>query len=448
MDPKMVPFYGSHERFKTGEDTPAAYLERCLATIAAREPEVGAFVMLDAQSARQQAEQSTARWRSGKQLSSIDGMPVGIKDIIETADMPTQMGSPIYDGWQSGRDAASVFALREAGAVIVGKTVTAEFATLSPRGTRNPWDTQRTPGGSSSGSAAAVGAGMLPAALGTQGLGSIIRPASYCGAVGFKPSVGAVNRSGSHDGISQSAHGALAATLEDAWILLREIVDRIGGDPGLPGLEGPSLPPEARKPARLALLQTPGWDEAHPQVKAKLREHLDCLRGHDVKVLEPGRDAVATRIERDLAGALKGSLGINTFEMKWPLNTYSKRDASKLSPFLRGRLADAERMTLADYRALIAERERVRGIWASVAGDIDAVVTLSADAPAPVGLNSSGNPMFAVPSSYLGSPSASLPLIMVEGLPVGLQAIGFPSRDADLLATARWLVDTLGRAHA
>jgi Asp-tRNA(Asn)/Glu-tRNA(Gln) amidotransferase A subunit family amidase len=441
MSPSMVPFHSQVGRFKSGEDTPSAYLERCLTTLAAREPDVGAFVTLIADSARAQAEQSTARWRNGKQLSSIDGMPVGIKDVLETADMPTQMGSPLYDGWQSGRDAASVFALREAGAVIVGKTVTAEFATLSPRGTRNPWDKQRTPGGSSSGSAAAVGAGMLPAALGTQGLGSIIRPASYCGVVGLKPSVGAVNRSGSHDGISQSSHGALAATLEDAWIMLREIVDRIGGDPGMPGLEGPSSPPEPRQPARLALLQTPGWDKAHPQVKMKLQEHLDRIRERGVKVLEPAKDAVASLIERELAGTLKGSLGLNTYEMKWPLNTYSKKDASKLSAFLRGRLADAERMTLADYRALIAERERVRGIWAAVAGDIDAVVTLSADGPAPVGLDSSGDPMFAVPSAYLGSPSVSLPLMMVEGLPVGLQLIGFPNRDADLVGISRWVTN-------
>src|SRR5258708_39952036 len=161
-------------------------------------------------------------------------MPIGIKDIIETADMPTEQGSPLFVGWRSARDAASVAALREAGAVIVGKTVTTEFAATEPRGTRNPHDLRRTPGGSSSGSAAGVAAGMMSAALGTQVLGSTIRPASYCGCIGFKVSLGALNRGGSHDGLSQSATGVLAATLEDAWQVAYEIAIRAGGDPGYP----------------------------------------------------------------------------------------------------------------------------------------------------------------------------------------------------------------------
>lgn len=443
----MISFHDRTHHFRSGADTPSSYLEQCLATIGAREPEVGAFVCLSIESARRQAAGSTDRWRAGNPISSIDGMPIGIKDIIETADMPTQMGSLVYDGWRSGRDAASVFALREAGAVIVGKTVTAEFATLSPRGTRNPWDLRRTPGGSSSGSAAAVGAGMLPAALGTQGLGSIIRPASYCGTVGFKPSVGAVNRSGSHDGISQSSHGVLASTLEDAWIVLREIVERIGGDPGMPGLDGPLAPPTPRRPARLALLKTSGWSDVPAPILGSFESILRMLREHGVEVLEPGRDDVATRVEDMLAGALKGTLGLNTYEMKWPLNTYSRNDPDKLSPFLRSRLADAERMTLSDYRSLLAERERVRNKYMAEAEQIEGVITLSADAPAPIGLASSGNPMFSVPSAYLGCPSVSLPLIMADGVPVGVQVIGFAGRDAELISIARWVVAAQLNGH-
>jgi Asp-tRNA(Asn)/Glu-tRNA(Gln) amidotransferase A subunit family amidase len=443
----MISFYDHTHHFRSGADTPSSYLERCLATIGEREPDVGAFVCLDIENARRQAASSTERWRAGNPLSSIDGMPIGIKDIIETADMPTQMGSPVYDGWRSGRDAASVFALREAGAVIVGKTVTAEFATLSPRGTRNPWDPRRTPGGSSSGSAAAVGAGMLPAALGTQGLGSIIRPASYCGAVGFKPSVGAVNRSGSHDGISQSAHGVLASTLEDAWIVLREIVERIGGDPGMPGLDGQLTPPTQRRPKRLALLKTSGWGDVPARVLEPFESLLGMMREHGVEILDPDRDDVAIRVKHMLAGALKGTLGLNTYEMKWPLNSYNKNDPDKLSPFLRTRLADAERMTLSDYRSLLAERERVRNMYIAEADQIEGVITLSADAPAPIGLTSSGNPMFSVPSAYLGCPSVSLPLIMADGLPVGVQLIGFAGRDAELVSLARWIVAANSNRH-
>ena len=186
-------------------------------------------------------------------------MPIGIKDIIETIDMPTENGSPLFAGFRGHRDAASVAALREAGAVIVGKTVTTEFAWMQPRATRNPWDLTRTPGGSSSGSAAAVAVGAVSVGIGTQVFGSILRPASFCGCFGFKPTVGAINRGGSHDALSQSTHGPLAASLADAWAVAYEISRRAGGDPGYPGLYGPPTCPAPSKPRRLAVLETPGW---------------------------------------------------------------------------------------------------------------------------------------------------------------------------------------------
>ena len=262
--PQAIPFFSAAANFAASSDTPREYLERCLARLEAFEPGVGAFVCHDIAAARTAANRSTARWRDGRPLSPIDGMPLGIKDIIETADMPTEQGSPLFVGWHSGRDAASVAALREAGAVILGKVVTKEFAATEPRGTRNPWDSERTPGGSSSGSAAAVACGMVPAALGTQVVGSILRPASFCGCVGFKPSVGGINRSGSYDYFSQSCTGVLAASLEDAWLVAVNIAARAGGDPGYPGLQGPSEPHPPQRPRSLAVLQTSGWEDAAP----------------------------------------------------------------------------------------------------------------------------------------------------------------------------------------
>ena len=202
--PQPMPFFTAAADFAAGRDTPREFLERCLARLEAFEPAVGAFVCRDVATARAAADRSVARWREGRPLSPIDGMPLGIKDIIETTDMPTEQGSPLFVGWRTRRDGASVAALREAGAVILGKVVTTEFAATEPRGTRNPWDQERTPGGSSSGSAAAVACGMVPAALGTQVVGSILRPASFCGCIGFKPSVGGINRGGSYDYFSQS----------------------------------------------------------------------------------------------------------------------------------------------------------------------------------------------------------------------------------------------------
>jgi len=176
--PQLLPFFSAAAAFAAGGDTPRAFLERCLERLAEYEPTVQAFVCHDIAAARSAADRATERWRAGRSLSPIDGMPIGIKDIIETVDMPTGQGSPLWEETRTGRDAASVAALREAGAVILGKTVTTEFASSEPLGlTRNPWDPPRTPGGSSSGSAAAVGCGMVPAALGTQVVGSIIRPA-------------------------------------------------------------------------------------------------------------------------------------------------------------------------------------------------------------------------------------------------------------------------------
>jgi Asp-tRNA(Asn)/Glu-tRNA(Gln) amidotransferase A subunit family amidase len=353
------------------------------------------------------------------------------------------MGSDLYEGWRSERDAASVHALREAGAVVVGKTVTTEFAATVPRGTRNPWDRTRTPGGSSSGSAAAAACGMLPAALGTQGLGSILRPASYCGCVGFKPTFGAVNRGGSLDSVSQSAHGALASNVEDAWLMLRAIVDRIGGDPGFAGLQGPADPPAPVKPKRLAVLRTAGWPEADPGAKRALAMLIDRLHGEGVELFMGDNHAGVAAVEQALVRSLAASLQLNAWDMRWPLNTYRDRDASKVSTVMLGRLAEAESMSHADYRELLAERENARAVWRALAAEFDGAVSLSATGVAPVGLQSSGNAVFAVPSSYLGTPAVSLPLISVGGLPIGFQAMGFAGRDAELIGMARWLIGHL-----
>ena len=181
QSPPCGPYLAATAEFASGKHTPRQFLEDSLALLEQWEPRIGAFVCTNLPAARAAAERSTERWRAGKPASPIDGMPVGIKDIIETVDMPTEMGSALFAGWRSEKDAACVRALRDAGAVIIGKTVTTEFAASEPRGTRNPWDTARTPGGSSSGSAASVAAGIASAALGTQVISSTVRPASYCG---------------------------------------------------------------------------------------------------------------------------------------------------------------------------------------------------------------------------------------------------------------------------
>ena len=275
--PKLCSYFAAAAAFRTGKDDPRNFLERCIAVIEAQDPSIDAFVATNLDAARKVADEASERWKTGSTLSAIDGMPVGIKDIMETADMGTEQGSPLFTGWKGGRDCAAVVALREAGAVIVGKTVTTEFAATHPGGTRNPWDLERTPGGSSSGSAASVAAGMLPAALGTQVIGSILRPASYCGCFGYKPSIGGINRGGSFDEFSQSSSGVLAATLEETWSVGREISARAGGDPGFPGISGPLKAPAPKYPRRIALLETAGWEKANNEAKQALMEGRKLL---------------------------------------------------------------------------------------------------------------------------------------------------------------------------
>jgi Asp-tRNA(Asn)/Glu-tRNA(Gln) amidotransferase A subunit family amidase len=409
--PVARPYLAATAKFASGDDNPREFLERCLKALDAWEPQIGAFVNLNIPAARAAADASTARWRAGKPVSAIDGMPMGIKDVIETVDMPTEMGSPLFKDWRSMKDAASVVALRGAGAVILGKTATTEFAMTFPRGTRNPWNVAHTPGGSSSGSAAATAAGIISAGLGTQVIGSVLRPASFCGVVGYKPTVHALNRTGSHDPQSQSCTGILAASLEDAWQVAYEIAQRAGGDPGWPGLSGPERLPAAQKPRQVAFLETAGWAMADAAAKQCMQDAIERLR----------------------------AAGVKDFENRPFLQSCADRDIEKLSPPVRERFVKTAGMTLAQYREGLARRDEIRAAYAELAADCDACVALGAVGPAPEGLGSTGNPQMNVAASLLGIPAITLPVFTVNDMPLGLQVMGFANRDADAFAAAAWL---------
>ena len=425
---------------RAGKTTPRAYLDETLKRIADLDPVIGAFVKLNKDGAIKAADASTKRWRDGKPLSPIDGMPIAIKDIIETADMPTGQGSPMWEGQESRRDSASVHALREAGAIILGKTTTTEFAATHPwHKTKNPHDPGRTPGGSSSGSCAAVGSGMVPAGLGTQVVGSILRPSSFCGAVGFKPSVGAINRSGSHDHFSQSCQGAIGATLADTWAVLRAIADRAGGDPGFFGLSGDVNFSRRAKPARLGVLETGGWSHTTEGARKAFASAKEKLAKIGVELKSRADDPDIETLEKAIADAQPLTLAINAWEGRWPLNTYADLDASKLSQGARDRLKVAEATTQKQYGELIAKRTVARDAYAKVASRYDAFVTLGACGAAPIGLGSTGNTAMNVAASLLGCPALTLPLLHDEGLPLGLQLLGAADRDAALFDVANWI---------
>src|SRR6478752_3584910 len=313
---RALSFHDVTPRFRDGTDTPRAYLERCLETIEVREPVVKAFVTLNEPGARAAADASTARWKAARPLSPIDGMPIGIKDLLDTKDMPTQMGCEAFRGNFPKRDNAAVWALREAGAVILGKTTTAELGGSHPPATTNPFDPARTAGGSSSGSAAAIAARLIPAAIGTQVGGSIIRPAAFCGNVALKPTQGGINR-GERQATSMSTHGVHAGCIEDMWQVAIEIAERAGGDRGCLGLFGPRTTPAARKPERLIVLETAGWEQLDEATKGAFETLLEAAQRSGIQLLRRKESLLIDKLERAIAHAASVCNAITAWENRW-----------------------------------------------------------------------------------------------------------------------------------
>lgn len=419
---------------------PSQRLSACLERIDRREPEIRAFVSLARERARRDAEASDARWRARAPLSAIDGMTIAVKDVFETADMPTGQGSPLFEGTATGRDAACVLALREAGAVVLGKTTTTEFAASHPFApTANPHDVRRTPGGSSSGSAAAVAAGMAEAALGTQVVGSVVRPASYCGCIGYKPTSGTLNRGGCFDTLSGSTVGVFATRLGTAWAVAREIAERVGGDPGERTLAGPASLPPPRRPARLAVLETEGWPHATPGARAAFETLAAGLRAEGIEIVTRRQDCDLDALEAEGAEALSLSRTIITWESRWWLEACARTDAGRLSESARARLARGRAMTLREYEAALARRARLTERFAQLSAGYDGFLALAATGAAPLGLGSIGDPRTNTLASMVGAPALSLPVLSDDSLPLGLQLLAGPGADAGLMALAGWL---------
>jgi len=443
-NPNITSFASALPEIVSGKRTPREFLERCLTVIAAREKTVKAFVTLDAKGARKAADAATKRYRAGKPLSPVDGMPIAIKDIIATAGLPTQMGSPAFKGWQSGQDAACVAALRQGGAVIVGKTVTTEFAFGFSGPTTNPFDPGRTPGGSSSGSAAAVGAGMVPAGLGTQTQASTLRPASYCGAVGFKPTLGALHTGGIHPVSATCDHlGVLAATLEDAWRVASQVSLGIGS-PGNPFLSGAGARlPSPRKPRKLIRLYTRGWTEIDSDSEDAFNDTVAALKAAGIEIASRDNDAAVAKLEQELDAGVDEALAIVTYEMKWPYQDYVARFGNVIGKRIRDLMVEARKMTPAQYERLLANRRRVREFVRATLPDADGCITLAASGPAILGLEYTGSRTFLICGSWLGLPAFSLPLLQVNGLPLGVQLLGAPDGDGALCAVANWFMKGL-----
>ncbi len=333
---RPLTFHDAVPRFRDGSDTPRAYLERCLATIAEREPEVMAFAHLNEDGARAAADASTARYRAGAPLADRRAADRD-QGPDRDARHANRDGQRLLQGEPARADSALVQALREAGAVIVGKTVTTELGMSHPGPTRLPFDTRRTPGGSSSGSGAVISARMLPAAIGTQVLGSVIRPASFNANWALKPTQGGINR-GERQGFSQSTVGIHAGCGEDMWAIAVEIVKRVGGDPGAPGLYFTREDaPAPVVPRRLAVLETEGWAVAEPAAIAAFEQALDALRAQGVAILRRGDHPLLEALEQRVMGAMGLATDVCAYESAWSVANMMAKNPDALSASLKAR---------------------------------------------------------------------------------------------------------------
>ena len=411
-------------------------IDACLERIREVDDRVQAWAFLDADYARTQARAADERRLSGQPIGALHGVPIAIKDIFDTADMPTEYGSPIYAGRTPSRDATVVSLLRAAGAVIIGKTVTTEFAYFSPGKTRNPHSFEHTPGGSSSGSAAAVGADMVPLAIGSQTNGSTIRPAAYCGVVGFKPTHGLISR---HRALTLSRTldhvGLFANSVDDIALLAEQMVSYDENDPdtsprarvpfGQVAAEEPPLPP------MFAFIKTPMWERADQDTQEGFTEVIEHL-GSQVEEVELFPSAAdAWQWHQTIMGA----------EMAHNLEREWTSSHNLLSEQLRAQIERGREVRASDYLHTLSQIVPLNASFLELFEQrYDAIITPSAPSAAPKGLASTGDPSFCTLWTLCGMPAISLPLLQsANDLPIGVQLVGPRHGDARLLRTARWL---------
>jgi Asp-tRNA(Asn)/Glu-tRNA(Gln) amidotransferase A subunit family amidase len=407
-------------RIAAGELSSERLVRHCLDRIAERDGDVGAWEHVDPAAAVAQARVRDSTPPRGP----LHGVPVGVKDIIDTADMPTGYGSPIWRGHRPARDAACVALAREAGAVVLGKTVTTELAYFSPGRTANPHDLGRTPGGSSSGSAAAVADHMVPVAFGTQTAGSIIRPAAFCGVVGYKPSFGTISRSGVLPfAESLDTVGSLAGSVADAALLVSVAAAR----PDLLVRDGPGRAP------RVAVYRSAAWDQVSAGSKA-------ALDGAARRLAEAGGDVSDAALPEWFAELPEAQVTVMAFEAARSFAPERREHGDRLSPQLRALLDEGDGRSPAEYLDALGLAQAGRQELATLFERHDLILTPSAPGEAPAGLDSTGDPIFCRAWTLLGPPVLSVPgLRGADGMPVGVQLVGRPGDDARLLASAAWV---------
>ena len=422
------------DRLASGALRAMDLVRACLARISELEPQVGAWAWIDEGHALAQAERLDQWRQSGRSLGPLHGLPVGLKDVIDTKGIPTENGTPLDAGRVPAEDAWIVARLRAAGAIILGKTVTTECAFLHPGRTRNPHNLDHTPGGSSQGSAAAVAAGMVPLAIGTQTGGSVIRPAAFCGIVGMKPTFGMIPRTGI---LMQSPTldtvGVFARSVADCALLAEVLAGHDPADPATEPLPRPLLLDTALAAPPLtpvfAFLKPPGWDRADPQTTVAVQELAAFLGDQCFEVTVPGLEEAAAIRRR-----------INVAEMSKCYYAMERRGRDRMSDVLKTAMDEGKAVLARDYIAALDWPKVLNAGMAQIFARCDAILCPAAPGPTPAGLEDTGDAIFNGLWTLTGMPAVTLPVFQsTDGLPMGIQIVGRRGDDARLLRTARWL---------
>ncbi len=409
-------------RIEAGELKPRAAVELCAEAIAARETEVGAFVALDLDAARRGAD------APGLAALPLRGLPVAFKDIFDTADLPTQYGSPIYEGFRPPADATAVALTRRSGGVMIGKTVTTQFASLVPSVTCNPHNLSHTPGGSSAGSAAAVAAGFVPITFGTQTAGSVIRPAAYCGVAGFKPSYRLIPMVGVK---AVSWHldtaGLFGAGVADVAFAAAAVLDR--------DLRVDCAPPAA---PRIALVRTHLWPQASAAMQTAVETAARIAAAAGATVTELTLPPI-------LEDAYEAQFTVQDYENVRALAFEYDRHRDRIDKSLRDHLTAALAISADEYDAARRTASRARQALAGAMADFDVILTPSAPGAAPAGLGATGNPMFNRLWTLMGAPCVNVPGLRENELPLGIQIVGRFGRDRLTLEAALFVEQAIKR---
>jgi len=441
-DPTRLSATKASAALKAGTLTSQALVSACLERIKERDQNVGAWAFIDAERVLREAREADALRASGAPLQRLAGLPVGIKDIIDTAEYPTEYGCPVFKGNYPSTDATIVGELKRAGAIILGKTVSTELAFFGPGKTRNPHNREHTPGGSSSGSAAAVADFQVLLALGTQTAGSVIRPASFCGTIGFKPTFGYISRTGI---MPQSPPldtvGTYARTIDDIALFTDAIsaFDPRDGDmtsSPKPALSSGLSTPLDRAP-RFAFIISPAGAVADPEAVTAYERFASSFGAR--------AEVVVTQLPAEFDGALRLHRIVQFSDIAKNFGPIADKNPGAVTDKLKEAIAEGRTFSSADIAAARAERDPLYDALRPILINYDAILTPAAPGPAPHGLSATGNPMFNALWTYLGMPCISLPLLEAGGLPLGVQLVAARGNDAGLLRVAKWLYPGDGR---